>query len=114
VILYVFPVVRIPMMVQWVHTTILGADSNPDLYNAVQYTSPFLAYRKAINLVMPAELRRVIFQSSLPDDIRYGSAAANTELPVYLRDEFSLVVLAFWLVAPLIVGYLLFKRADLE
>ena len=114
VILYVFPVVQIPTMVRWVHTTILGADPNPDLYNAVQYTSPYLAYRKAVNLVLPAERRQVIFYSSLPDDIQYGSAAANAELPVYLRDEFSAVVLAFWLVVPLAAGYWLFQRSDLE
>ena len=114
VILYVFPVVQIPTMVRWLHTTILGADPNPDLYNAVQYTSPYLAYRKAINLVLPADQRQVIFYSSLPDDIEYGSAAANTELPMYLQDEFSVVILAFWLVVPLVLGYWLFKRADLE
>ena len=114
VILYVFPVIQVPTMVRWLHTTILGADPNPDLYNAVQYTSPYLAYRKATNLVLPADMRQVIFASSLPDDISYGSAAANTELPLYLQDEFSVVVLAFWLVVPLLVGYWLFERADLE
>ena len=114
VILYVFPVVQIPTMVQWVHTTLLGAERNPDLYNAVQYTSPYLAYRKAVNLVLPTEMRQVIFQSSLPDDVSFGSAEANEVLPLYLQDEFSLVVLAFWLVVPLLLGYLLFERADLE
>ena len=114
VILYVFPVIQIPSMVRWLHTTILGADPNPDLYNAVQYTSPYLAYRKATNLVLPTDMRQVIFGSSLPDDISYGSAAANTELPIYLQDEFSVAILAFWLVVPLLVGYWLFQRADLE
>jgi len=114
VILYVFPVVQIPSMVRWLHTTLLGADPNPDLYNAVQYTSPYLAYRKATNLVFPTDMRQVIFGSSLPDDISYGSAATNTELPIYLQDEFSVVILAFWLVVPLLVGYWLFERADLE
>ena len=33
---------------------------------------------------------------------------------MYLRDEFSVVVLAFWLVVPLVLSYLLFERADLE
>jgi ABC-2 type transport system permease protein len=114
VILYVFPVVQVPTMVKWVHTTILGAAPNPDLYNAVQYTSPFLAFRKATNLVMPADMRQVIFYTSLPEDVSYGSAEANTVLPTYLQDEFSLVVLGFWLIVPLLVGYLLFERADLE
>jgi ABC-2 type transport system permease protein len=114
VILYVMPVAQVPMMVRWIHTTLLGADPNPDLYNAVQYTSPFLAYRKATNIVMPDEMRQILFYSSLPDDISYGSPKANEVLPTYLQDEFSLVILAFWLVVPLLIGYLLFERADLE
>jgi len=114
VILYVFPVVSVGDIARWLHTTLLGADPNPDLYNAVQYTSPYLAYRKAVNLVLPADMRQIVFYSSLPDDISYGSAKANEVLPMYLQDEFSLVVLAFWLVVPLLVGYALFERADLE
>jgi ABC-2 type transport system permease protein len=114
VILYVFPVVRIPMMVRWVHTTVLGADPNPDLYNAVQYTSPFLAYRKATNLVLPDDMRQTVFQSSLPQEADLAVEEYNAALPVYLQDEFSVVVLTFWLVVPLVLGYLLFERADLE
>jgi len=123
VILYIFPLIQIPRMVQWVHTTLLGASKNPDLYNAVKYTSPWIAYRKVNNLVYPEEMERTIFQSSvrarLEDDgdriISGGNdAAANVDLPVYLTDEFSLVILAFWLVVPLVLGYVLFERADLE
>ena len=114
VILYVFPVVQVSRIARWVHTTVLGADPNPDLYNAVQYTSPYLGYRKAVNLVLPADMRQVVFRSSVPDDVSYGSAEANEALPLYLQDEFSVVVLGVWLVAPLLIGYLLFERADLE
>ncbi|WP_135366295.1 ABC transporter permease subunit [Halosimplex halophilum] len=114
VILYVFPVASVGDIARWLHTTLLGADANPDLYNAVQYTSPYLAYRKAVNLVMPTEMRQNVFRSSLPEDLRFEPAGANDALPVYLQDQFSLVVLAFWLVVPLLVGYLLFERADLE
>ncbi|QLH75965.1 ABC transporter permease subunit [Halosimplex rubrum] len=114
VILYVFPVASVGDIARWLHTTLLGASPNPDLYNAVQYTSPYLAYRKAVNLVMPAEMRQIVFYSSLPDDISYGSPAANEVLPLYLQDQASLVVLAFWLVVPLAIGYALFERADLE
>lgn len=114
VILYVFPVVSFGDIARWVHTTLLGADPNPDLYNAVQYTSPYLAYRKAVNLVMPADMRQIVFTSSLPDDVSYGSPQANEALPLYLQDQFSVVVLAFWLVVPLLIGYALFERADLE
>lgn len=114
VILYVFPMVRVSMIARWIHTTLLGADPNPDLYNAVQYTSPFLAYRKAKNLVLPDDFRQIIFHSSLPEDISYGSADTNAALPIYLQDEVSLLILGFWLVVPLVVGYWLFERADLE
>ena len=114
VILYVFPLVRIPSMVRWIHTTILGADANPDLYNAVQYTSPFMAYRKARNLVLPDEFRDVVFRSSMPEDISREAARTDPELPVYLTDEFSLVILAFWLVVPLSLGYWRFNGADLK
>ncbi|WP_436923133.1 ABC transporter permease [Halosimplex amylolyticum] len=114
VILYLVPGVSVAAIARWVHTTLLGADANPDLYNAVQYTSPYLGYQKAVNLVLPAELRQIVFYSSLPDEISYGSAKANTALPFYLQDEFSVVVLAFWLVVPLLIGYWLFERADLE
>jgi ABC-2 type transport system permease protein len=114
VILYVFPAVSFGNIARWVHTTLLGASPNPDLYNAVQYTSPYLAYRKAVNLALPAEMRHIVFYSSLPEDISYGSPEANEVLPIYLQDGFSLVVLAFWLVVPLAIGYVLFERADLE
>ncbi|WP_415378695.1 ABC transporter permease [Halosimplex sp. TS25] len=114
VILYLVPGVSVAAIARWLHTTLLGADPNPDLYNAVQYTSPYLAYRKAINLVMPEEMRQNIFRSSLPEDLRFEPVGANDALPMYLQDQFSLVVLAFWLVVPLLIGYVLFERADLE
>jgi ABC-2 type transport system permease protein len=121
VILYVFPLVRIPDMVEWVHTTLLGADANQDLYNAVEYTSPFLAYRKATNLVVPEELEETVFRRSATGgaegggpETATGAAEAASEIPVYLTDEFSVVVLAFWLVVPLLVGYWRFEGADLE
>jgi ABC-2 type transport system permease protein len=121
VILYVFPLLRIPTMVEWVHTTILGADRNQDLYNAVEYTSPYLAYRKATNLVLPEELEETVFRRTATGgtgrggaDTATGTAGTASELPAYLTDEFSVVVLALWLVVPLLVGYWRFEGADLE
>lgn len=112
VILYAFPAIRIPSVVRWIHTTVIGADPNQDLYHAVEYTSPFLALRKATNLVVPAELEQTVFRQSA--NRGGGSAEAATELPVYLTDEFSLVILGFWLVVPLLVGYWRFEEADLK
>jgi ABC-2 type transport system permease protein len=124
VIFYVFPVIRISAIARWVHTTLLGSDPNPDLYNAVRHTSPYLAYQKATNFALPGEMASRPFRDSIrnvapesgPGPSRgLGEAArANPDLPLYLTDEFSLVVLAFWAVVPLAIGYVLFKRADLE
>lgn len=105
VILYVVPIVRISAIVRWLHTTMLGFDPNQNLYHAVTYTSPFIAYRKASNLVFPPGQRSQVFRRS---------AEPGTDLPVYLSDEFSLVVFAAWLIVPLALGYLRFDRADLE
>lgn len=50
----------------------------------------------------------------LPDDPR-GSlgGAAQTPDAFYLQEWFGIVVLLFWLVVPIALGYLRFKRADL-
>lgn len=120
VILYVIPVVTVENMVRWLHHSMLGRETNPDLYNAVQYTSPYLAYQKAMNLLVPAPLERRFFLDSATDVAGSGrrrpprSEVPDPELPVYLTDEFSLVVLAFWLVVPVIVGYWAFDRAELQ
>lgn len=120
VVLYVVPVVSIENMVRWLHHSMLGFERNPDLYNAVRYTSPYLAYQKAINLVVPAGLERRFFLDSAanvdPASARgpRGGGVVDPELPVYLTDEFSLVILGFWLVVPLLVGFLAFDRAELE
>lgn len=103
VILYVVPGVRIPAIARWLHTTMLGFDPNPDLYHAITYTSPYIAFQKATNLVFPPAQQSQVFRRS-----------AETDVPVYLSDEFSLVVFAAWLVVPLVLGYLRFERSDLE
>lgn len=121
VILYVFPVIQVSNIVRTVHTSLLGMDSNPDLYNAVQYTSPYLAYQKAINLVVPDEMEQRLFLDSATSAQGASNgrtvdetAKAASDLPLYLTDEFSLVILGFWLAVPLLVGYGLFERTDLE
>lgn len=121
VLLYVIPVVQVSNIVRTVHTALLGMDSNPDLYNAVEYTSPYLAYQKATNLVVPDGLERRMFLDSAANTQAASSrrgvdeaARAAPDLPLYLTDEFSLVILAFWFVVPLLVGYRAFERADLE
>jgi ABC-2 type transport system permease protein len=152
VLFYIFPVIQIRNIVRTVHTTILGMSENTDLYNAVEYTSPYLAYQKALNLVVPESLQRDLFldsgsgtgsggqegasggsaggtasggggadggAASGGGGADAGQAAADageaaTDLPVYLTDEFAVVILAVWLVVPLVVGYWSFNGADLE
>jgi ABC-2 type transport system permease protein len=97
-------------------------DANPDLYNAIEYTSPYRAYQKATNLAVPEDLAQRPFLDSAANAeavsqarVSAGPAASTPpELPVYLTDEFSLVVIAVWLVVPLLVGYRTFNHADLE
>ncbi len=121
VLLYLFPVIQISNIVRAFHTAILGMNPNPDLYNAVEYTSPYRAYQKATNLVVPDSLAQRPFRESAANagtsSARRGvdeAARAAPDLPVYLTDEFSVLILAFWLVVPLFVGYRAFKGADLE
>lgn len=103
VLLFLVPGVRLTAIVRWFHTSILGAAANQNLYDAVSYLSPVVAYQKATNLVFPAEQHQPVFRR--PQDV---------DLPAYLGDEVSLAVFAAWLVVPLVVGYLRFDRADLE
>jgi len=104
VLLYVVPGLSVFMLAQWVHTTLLGFDTNLDLYNAVSYTSPLTAYRQATNMVFPESAEQRVFRR----------ASDAGELPVYLSEEVSLIVFAVWLVVPLVVGYVRFQGADLE
>ena len=105
VILYAMPVIRIPDLVRWFHHQLLGFESNPNLYDAVSYSSPYVAFQKATNLVFPPAQQTQVF---------YRSAENGADLPGYLADEVSVVVFAGWRVVPLVLGYLRFDRTDLD
>jgi ABC-2 type transport system permease protein len=96
---------RFSQVVRLVQNRILGMDPNQHLYAAFDYISPYIAFQKAANLVYPAGMERDVFRMS---------EEARQSLPVYLTDEFSLVVFAAWLVIPLALGYLRFERSDLQ
>jgi ABC-2 type transport system permease protein len=119
VILYVFPMVSITDVVRWAHHDLLGLAENPDLYDLVLHTSPFFALQKALNLVLPTDMAFLPFrgdrvsESAVRNADSYREAAVAVDLPLYLTDEFSLVILAFWIVVPLALGYWRFERADL-
>lgn len=105
VVFFVVPGAGAGGLVRWLHVTMLEFDPNPYLYDAVNYASPYVAYRKATNLVLPPDQRSEIFRRS---------ASVDGDLPAYLGDEASLVVFAAWFAVPAVVGYLQFARADLH
>lgn len=70
--------------------------SPPNWYRFVSQLSPSAAYNGALS-------------SLLPDT----GLTAGGGGPFYLADWFGFVVLAFWIVAPLAVGYWRFESADL-
>jgi ABC-2 type transport system permease protein len=118
VLLYAVPTFRFSTIVRFLHQDLFGLEANYDLYNAITYTSPFTAFRKGMNLVVPADLERTVFRRPRPSpesaNLQEGAGAASPpDLPVYLTDEFALVVLAVWIVVPLAVGALRFERGDL-
>lgn len=105
VILAVVPNFRLSGIVEWIHRSVLDMAPNQNLYDAVNFATPYVAFRKATNLAFPPELERRVF---------YRDPEAAGELPGYLQDEAALVVFAAWLLVPPVLGYLRFARADLE
>lgn len=104
VIFFVVPGLRLSSIVSFLHQRVLGLESNPNLYDAVSFLSPYVAFQKATNLVFPADYHNEVFFR--------GSDAPD--LAWYLADEVSLAVFAVWLAVPLVLGYLQFDRTDLE
>ena len=122
VVVKLIPVIQVADLVKFLHVDVLGRAANVDLYNFVEYLNPFTAYQKGLNLVLSDESKfhpfldsaRNIDQASLQHIRRSGSADPPVpELPTYLTDEFALVILALWIVIPLVLGYWAFDRADL-
>jgi ABC-2 type transport system permease protein len=89
------------------------------LYVLLTRLSPTNAFKSAAGLFLPDDVTRV----NLSQDQGATSAGSNAgptlaervggELPFYLDEWFSVVLLLFWVVVPVVVGYLRFKRADL-
>ncbi len=51
--------------------------------------------------------------SALPRDSSFSEFFPSGDVPFYLADWFSLVILALWVIVPLYLGYLRFDAADL-
>jgi len=114
------PVISIQSILEYLHQDLLGMEANPDLYNFVLHLSPLYAFQKIQNLVLPKELWTFPFGDSASNSREVstgfggGEVVAPEGLPIYLTDEFSVVIFAFWLVVPLTVAYWKFNRADLS
>lgn len=128
ILVYFLPGINVRAIVRFVYEDALGQSANLDLYQFVQYTSPFFAFQKSLNLVLPERLQATFFkgerareqgvstgggQAGGGDPGGFQSAIESVDLPFYLTDEFGLVVLAAWMVIPLALGYWRFERADL-
>ena len=105
IIVFALPFGLVPSFVRWLNERLLGLEPNQHLYDATTHVSPYIAFRKAANLAFPEAEEAQLFRRS---------AEAGADLPVYLTDEFSLVVLGLWLVVPAVIGYRRFQRLDLD
>ena len=77
----------------------LGTSVSQNFKDLVWVLSPTGSYFNSLSLVFP-------------DRITAAEAGAASD-PFYLQPEFMFVILAFWIVAPLALGYWRFERADL-
>jgi ABC-2 type transport system permease protein len=68
----------------------------PNWYRLLKGISPGTAYQRAVGTVLPE-----------------SAPAASGSTPYFLADWFGIVVLAIWVIVPLVFGYLGFKKADL-
>jgi ABC-2 type transport system permease protein len=121
ILVYSLPAINVREIVRFLYEDVLGQSMNLDLYQFVQYTSPFFAFQKALNLVVPERMENSIFKNERASEVsspsrdasEFEAAVEAVELPFYLTDEFSLVILAAWMVIPLAIGYWRFERADI-
>jgi ABC-2 type transport system permease protein len=119
ILVFFLPGINVRQIVRFINEDVLGLGANIDLYQFVQYVSPFFAFQKALNLVVPERMQSEFFRSQRVDGPArggregYEAAVEAVNLPFYLSNEFGLVILAVWLVVPLALGYWRFERADL-
>ncbi|WP_440989996.1 ABC transporter permease [Haloarchaeobius baliensis] len=78
----------------------LGTSVSQNFKDLVWVLSPTGSYFNALDLIFPSRFTG-------------GESGATAADPFYLQPEFMFVILAFWIVAPLALGYWRFERADL-
>ncbi|NHN46628.1 ABC transporter permease [Halostella sp. JP-L12] len=123
---YVFFALLYHPIVAGVHYVVEGGLAGyaaPKWYFLLQRLDPMTAYREALSLVTGRYLSPMIGWPRMIEDVPAGATAENGllltervggELPVYLTEWFSVVVLLAWFAVPVAVGYWRFERADLN
>lgn len=102
-IVWVVPGVNPQDSVSFVVEDVLGMGATPELYQFVQQLSPVWAYVVSVN--------SFIYPDSSGGTGQFDPGAADT--PLYLTDEFLVVVLVLWIVLPMAIGYARFRSAEL-
>ncbi|MFC4246222.1 ABC transporter permease [Natribaculum luteum] len=101
---------------------LVGYDA-PSWYFLLLRLNPLVAYRDALGLLTDQYLWPIIGWSTIVEDVSMEQASGDAllltnrlsgDLPFYLTEWGSVVVLLAWLVVPVAVGYWHFSRADLN
>lgn len=85
-------------------------------YLVLEQFNPIFAYTNLASAIVEGSIFPFQFQYGLQSMEAYGLTPAERypgDAPFYLQDWFGLVVLLFWLVVPVAIGYYRFRRADL-
>ncbi|ELY65171.1 ABC transporter permease subunit [Natrinema versiforme] len=85
-------------------------------YLVLDQFNPIFAYTNLANTIVEGSIFPFQFQYGLQSTEAYGLTPAERypgDAPFYLQDWFGVVVLLFWLVVPVAIGYYRFQRADL-
>ncbi len=85
-------------------------------YLVLQQFNPMSAYTTLASNAIEGEVFPFTFQYGLEDFEAAQLSPAERyagEAPFYLQDWFGVVVLVFWLVGPVAIGYVRFKQAEL-
>ncbi|WP_423745917.1 ABC transporter permease subunit (plasmid) [Haladaptatus sp. SPP-AMP-3] len=101
-VLWTVPAISPSRALRFLADDTLGVHLSAQIYEFVYLVSPPYAFQRAADLVFTDQQLyyfRVIGQ--------------NATVPFFLEKWFMLVILAAWLVVPLVLGYWRFERADL-
>ncbi|PCR92094.1 ABC transporter permease subunit [Natrinema ejinorense] len=85
-------------------------------YLVLDQFNPIFAYTNLASSLVEGSLYPFQFQYGLQSMEAYGMTPAERypgDAPFYLQDWFGIVVLSFWLVVPVAIGYVRFRRTDL-